>query len=127
MLHKVGIAEVGPLPWATTLALGSALALAVTLPLVRRWTGAGPASVGHDRAWGRLVLVAAGWFALQQVGLQLALRETKAAYVVSLTATGIVFSSALGILVLGEREAAAHRLLGATLVSAGAALIALGG
>jgi drug/metabolite transporter (DMT)-like permease len=126
VLHKVGIAEVGPLPWAVTLAGGSSLALAVLLPVVRRrWRDAGDA--GHDRTWLRLVAFAGVCFAVQMVGLQVALRETKAAYVVSLTTTSIVFSSALGILVLGEREAAAHRILGAALVSAGAALIALGG
>lgn len=126
VLHKVGIAEVGPLPWAVTLAAGSSLSLALVLPLVRRrWRGAGDA--GHDRTWLRLVLLAGAGFAIQQVGLQLSLRETKAAYVVSLTTTSIVFSSALGIIVLGERQAAAHRNLGAALVSAGAALIALAG
>jgi uncharacterized membrane protein len=61
------------------------------------------------------------------VGLQLSLRAGKAAYVVSLTTTSVVFASALGILVLGERAAAGHRIAGAVLVSAGAALIALGG
>jgi uncharacterized membrane protein len=127
VLHKVGIAEVGPFPWATTLSLGSAMALAVSLPVVRRWAAPGASDVGHDAAWVRLVLAAAGWFAVQQAGLQLALGATKAAYVISLTATSVVFSSILGILVLGERQAAAHRLLGAALVSTGAAMIALGG
>lgn len=125
VLHKLGIAEVGPLPWAVTLAAGSSLALAVTLPLARRWRGA--ADAGHGRAWRAFVLLAAASWALQQVGLQLALRVSQAAYVVSLTATSVVFASAMGVLLLGEREAAAHRLAGAVLVSAGAALVALGG
>jgi drug/metabolite transporter (DMT)-like permease len=126
VLHKLGIAEVGPMPWAVTLGAGSSLLLAATLPIVRlRWRALERAAdVGP---WTRLVLVAAACWAVQQVGLQLALGAANAAYVVSLTATSVVFASALGVLVLREREAAAHRLLGAALVSVGAAMIALGG
>lgn len=125
VLHKLGIAQVGPLPWAVTLAAGSSLTLAVTLPVARRWRGA--ANAGHGRAWRGFVLLAAVSWAVQQVGLQLALRASQASYVVSLTAMSVVFASAMGVLWLGEREAAAHRLAGAVLVSAGAALVALGG
>jgi uncharacterized membrane protein len=126
VLHKIGIREVGPLPWAVTLSFGSALTLAATLPVVAwRWSGVGvPADA---RGWAGFVLAAGALFAAQQVGLQLALRESAAAYVVSLTATSTVFASVLAVLVLRERQAAGHRIAGAVLVSAGAAMIALGG
>ena len=39
LTHKVGIAKVGPMPWATTLTLGSAVALAVAMPVVARAAG----------------------------------------------------------------------------------------
>ncbi|WP_158508626.1 EamA family transporter [Gemmatirosa kalamazoonensis] len=125
VLHKIGIAEVGPLPWGTTLGVGSALSLAVLLPLAGR-RRAGPVAVDAGR-WTRLVLLAGLFFALQQVGLQLALRMQDAAYVVSISSTSVIFVSVLAVLVLGERQAAAHRIAGSVLVSAGAALIALGG
>ena len=127
VLHKLGIAEVGPLPWATTLSFGSALSLAVLLPLVARRRGGPSAPHEHSRAWLTAVLLAALFFALQQVGLQLALRVQKASYVVSITSTSVIFVGVLAVLVLGERQAAAHRIAGSILVSAGAALIALGG
>jgi uncharacterized membrane protein len=125
VLHKLGIAEVGPLPWATTLSFGSALSLAVLLPMVTRRGAEMPAQ--HSRRWVTAVLLAAVFFALQQVGLQLALRVQKASYVVSITSTSVIFVGVLAVLVLGERQAAAHRIAGSILVSAGAALIAIGG
>src|SRR5829696_1826550 len=39
LTHKIGIAEVGPMPWATALTLGSAVALAVVLPAIARMRG----------------------------------------------------------------------------------------
>src|SRR3954469_2993648 len=36
LTHKVGIAEVGPLPWATAMTLGSAVGLALALPVIAR-------------------------------------------------------------------------------------------
>jgi len=126
VIHKLGIAAVGPLPWAVTLAVGSACALAVALPLVAwRWRIAGRPS--HDRAWGGLVLLSAVGWAVQQIGLQTALRASQTSYVVALTSTSVVFASALGVLLLGERAAAGHRIAGSVLVGAGAALVALGG
>jgi drug/metabolite transporter (DMT)-like permease len=125
VLHKFGIAEVGPLPWAATLSLGSSLSLAVTLPAAsrRRVADAQP----DPGPWTRLVLLAGLLFAVQQVGLQLALKLREAAYVVSITSTSVIFASVLGVMLLRERQAAGHRIAGAALVSAGAALIALGG
>src|SRR5205823_4786294 len=108
VLHKLGIAEVGPLPWATTLSFGSALSLAALLPLVA-WRGPS-APPEHSRRWVTAVLLASLFFALQQVGLQLALRIQKASYVVSITSTSVIFVSVLAVLVLGERQAAAHRI-----------------
>src|SRR5215212_2085637 len=39
LTHKIGIAEIGPMPWATALTLGSAAALSVALPFISRTKG----------------------------------------------------------------------------------------
>lgn len=128
VLHKIGIAEVGPLPWGMTLAFGSALVLTLALPVLAWRTGGIGLPIPADIApWGAFVLLAGIVFALQQVGLQLSLRATEAGYVIAVSATSTLIATALGILFLGERGAARTRLAGALLVTAGAMLIALGG
>ena len=125
MLHKVGIREVGPFAWAVTLTLGSALALAVALPVV--WRGGSAAPSAYGAPWARLVLAAGAFFAASQVGLHLSLRAAHAGYVIALTSTSILLSIAFGILLLGERSAARARVAGGILVTAGAVIIALAG
>ena len=39
LIHKFGIAAVGPFPWGVTLAIGSGLLLAAALPVMGRRTG----------------------------------------------------------------------------------------
>jgi uncharacterized membrane protein len=125
VLHKYGIAAVGPLGWATTLAVGSGLVLAAALPLVA-WRRGSAGAPGRPAAWIVIVVLAGVAFALQQVGLQLALRAAQASYVVAVTATSTPLATALGVALLGERTAARFRILGAALVSVGAVMIALG-
>jgi drug/metabolite transporter (DMT)-like permease len=126
LLHKIGIAEVGPFVWAVTVTLGSALALALTLPLLR-WRRGSFGLPGRMAPWTALMLVAGLLFALQQSGLQMALRMTHASYVISVTATSVLWATLFGIVLLGERSAARTRLAGALLISSGAVLIALYG
>lgn len=125
LLHKVGIAEVGPFAWGATLALGSALGLAIALPISARRTG-GLGLPQRGLRWRRAVLLAGAFFALHQAGLHLSLAVAQAGYVSALTASSSLFASVLGILVLRERDAVRPRLAGAFLVTCGAALIALG-
>jgi uncharacterized membrane protein len=126
VVHKVGIAQVGPIAWGVTLTLGSALTLWLVraLPAWRRREAAvrRPASP----AWIRLVLAAGALFAVQQVGLHRALGEAQAGYVAALTSTSSLLAAVLGILLLGERGSAPARILAALLVTAGGVLIALG-
>lgn len=127
VLHKIGIAEVGPLPWGMTLAFGSAFVLTLAFPvLVWRTGGIGLPRATRAMPWGAFVLLAGLVFALQQIGLQLSLRITEAGYVIAVSATSTLIATAFGILLLGERGAARTRLAGALLVTAGAMLIALG-
>jgi uncharacterized membrane protein len=127
LMHRAGIDIVGPFPWGVTLAVGSALLLAVAaLPGMAWRTG----TVGLPRAplaWGGWVLLAGTAFALQQTGLYLALRLAQTGYVIAITSTGLLIATGLGILFLAERTAARNRIAGALLVSAGAALIAVFG
>ena len=126
--HKAGIAAVGALPWAVTLSFGSALLLAVGLPFVARRTRASPPSEPRaDRRWPVLVALTGAAYALQQVGLQLALFRAQAGYVVAVSAVSTLLAIGLGILVLGERGATVARIGGGLLVTAGAAIIALFG
>lgn len=127
LVHKRGIAAVGPFPWAVTLALGTALALAAVLPLVA-WSGPGRVGVPVRRApWALAVSLAGLTFAVQQVGLQQAFRLTQTGYVMAVSATGIIVSTALGIVILRERAAVRSRLAGAFLVCGGAMLVAVFG
>jgi uncharacterized membrane protein len=126
LIHKYGIAAVGPFPWGVTLALGSGVLLAAALPVVGRRTG-GVALPARWFPWGRYVAVAAVAFSVQQAGLYLAMRMALAGYVIAISSTGVLIATGLGIVLLNERGAAGHRLAGALLVSAGAVLIALFG
>jgi uncharacterized membrane protein len=113
---------VGPLPWAVTLAVSSGLTLGLALPLIARRTG----TIGIPPAagrWAALVALGGTTFAVQQIGLHLALRAAQAGYVVALSATSILLATVLGVVLLGERSAAGARIAGGVLVSAGAALI----
>ena len=127
LVHKLGIAAVGPFPWAVTLALGSALALGAALPVAAWRSGRGVGVPRRAGPWGAFVVLAGLAFALQQAGLHLAFRAAQAGYVMAVSATGILIATALGIVVLRERAAARTRAAGAVLVCGGAALIALFG
>jgi drug/metabolite transporter (DMT)-like permease len=125
LLHKIGIAIVGPTAWAVSLTLGSAIALAAVLPLLAwRWGGLGvPARIGP---WGRVVAAAGVCFAVQQLGLHNALRRSQAGYVMAVVSMSILIAATLGVLLFRE-EGGAHRISGALLVTSGVALIALFG
>lgn len=125
MVHKVGIREAGPFAWAATLTLGSALALAVALPVL--WHTGALALPAREAPWTRQVLAAGAFFAVSQVGLHVALRAAHAGYVIALTGTGTLLSIAFGIVLLGERGAPGARVAAGVLVTAGAAIIALAG
>jgi drug/metabolite transporter (DMT)-like permease len=127
MVHKTGVREVGAFPWGATLAMGSAVLLAVALPLVA-WKGSGGIGLPKaSRPWSRLVLLTAVAFALQVAALQVAFGITQASYVVAVTSLSILIATTLGILFLGKRSAPRTRTAGALLVTTGAALIALFG
>lgn len=128
VMHKFGIAAVGPLPWGATLAFGSAVALLLTMPILRLRTGGIGLPLAEGAApWGVFVALAAIVFAVQQIGLQLSLRATQAGYVIAISATSTLIATVLGVLLLGERSAVTMRIAGALLVTAGAVCIALGG
>lgn len=126
LIHKFGIAAVGPFPWGVTLAVGSGLLLGAALPVMKGRMG-GVALPERWLPWAGYVAAAAAAFALQQAGLYTAMRLTLAGYVIAISSTGLLIATGLGILLLNERGAAAHRLTGALLVSCGAVLIALFG
>ncbi len=128
VVHKVGIAAAGPLPWAVTLAFGSALGLLAIIRLLPESLRVGPIDVaGAPARWGLWAAVGGGLFAVQQIGLQFALREAPVSYVIPLTSTSLVFAVLVGALFLGERGAVRQRLVASVLVAAGAALVALYG
>ena len=126
VVHKVGIAAVGPMPWAVTLSLGSAVGLLVAAPFLPRGLRASPAP---DRPvpWGWWAVAAGALYAVQQVGLQNALDVAPAGYVIALSSVSILFGVVAGLLLLGERGARRARLGGASLVTLGAAFVALYG
>lgn len=124
LVHKSGIAAVGPFPWGATLAFGSGLTLAAILPLMA-WKAPGALDLPRRPApWGWFVSLAGLCFAAQQVGLHLAFRLAQTGYVMAISSTGILFATALGVIFLRERAAARTRVAGALLVSAGAMLVA---
>jgi drug/metabolite transporter (DMT)-like permease len=124
LTHKVGIGQVGPMPWATTLTLGSGLALALALPFVARSPGGlGLPTAGDKFPWLLVVVATSVSFAVQQFGLHNALRRSQAGYVMAVVSTSILIATTVGVLVLRERGGS-HRITGALLVSSGVALIA---
>ncbi len=124
LVHRRGVAAVGAFPWGVSLALGTALALAALLPLAA-WGEPGRVGLPLRRApWGLAVSLAGLSFAVQQVGLQQAFGMTQAGYVMAVSTTGILISTALGIVLLRERAAMRSRMAGAVLVCGGAALVA---
>jgi uncharacterized membrane protein len=127
LVHKRGIAAVGPFPWAATLAFVSAIGLGLVLPFLARRTSGALGWPERSGPWMRSVGLAGLAFAAQQFGLHLALRMAQAGYVIAIASTGILVATVLGIVVLGERAAARTRAVGALLVCAGAVLIALFG
>jgi drug/metabolite transporter (DMT)-like permease len=127
LTHKVGIAEVGPMPWATTLTLGSGLALALVLPFVARSQGGlRLPTAQHVLPWLRVVALTSVCFAVQQFGLHNALRRSQAGYVMAVVSTSILIATTIGVLVLRERGGP-HRIAGALLVSSGVGMIAIFG
>ncbi|MDB4883920.1 MAG: protein of unknown function transrane [Gemmatimonadetes bacterium] len=125
LMHKIGIAQVGALPWAATLTFSSAVALGCTLPFIARTTG----SVGvpvHVWSWVRLVTLAGLSVTVQQMGFFGAMRRTQTGYVIAVSSMSILIATALGVLLLRE-QGGAHRITGALLVSGGAGLIAIFG
>lgn len=127
LVHKSGIAEVGPFPWGAALALSSGVVLAPVLPLVARRGEPGFGMPRRLRPWAWLVLATGAAFAVQVAGLQLGFREAQAGYVMAVASTSILIATVLGILFLGERSAPRTRAAGALLVTTGAAMIALFG
>lgn len=125
LTHKVGIGQVGAMPWATALTLGSAVALAVALPAVARSTG-GMALPRETAPWLRVVALTGVCFAIQQFGLHNALRLAQAGYVLAVVSSSILIATTVGVLVLRE-QGGSHRITGALLVSSGVALIAIFG
>jgi drug/metabolite transporter (DMT)-like permease len=125
LTHKVGIAEVGPMPWATALTLGSAVALAVVLPVIARRRG-GVGMPDQGAAWMRIITLCGVCFAVQQFGLHNALQRSQAGYVMAVVSTSILLATMVGVLVLRE-QGGLHRISGALLVSSGVALIAVFG
>jgi drug/metabolite transporter (DMT)-like permease len=125
LTHKVGIREIGAMPWATVLTLGSAVALSAALPLVAR-SRDGVGLPRQSGAWTWFVVLAGISFAMQQFGLHNALRLSQAGYVMAVVSTSILIATAIGVLVLRE-QGGSHRITGALLVSSGVALIAVFG
>jgi drug/metabolite transporter (DMT)-like permease len=125
LTHKVGIAQVGPLPWATAMTLGSAAGLALALPMIARSKG-GVALPRERGRWMQLVAYTGVCFAVQQFGLHNALRRSQAGYVMAVVSSSIMIATAVGVLVFRE-QGGSHRITGALLVSSGVALIAVFG
>ena len=128
VVHKLGIAAAGPMPWAATLAVGSALALGVAAPfLPEGLRGRALPEAGAAGRWAGWAVVCGALFAVQQVGLQFALRAAPVGYVTALSATSIVLGVLGGIVLLGERSGVRRRLAGGAMVTVGAVVVALAG
>jgi len=125
LLHKIGIAIVGPMTWAVALTLGSGLGLALALPLMA-WKNGSIGAPQRVVPWTRFVALTGVAYAVQQVGLQNALVHAQAGYVIAVASMSILIATAVGVLVLRE-EGGVHRITGAVLVSGGVGLIALFG
>lgn len=122
-LHKRGGAEVGPLMWSMSVAAASGLVLALGFRLVHVPTSPPPTLRGR---WLAMVAVTAVPFCVQVVTLLLALQRAQSGYVLALSSTSTLIATVAAVFLFGERGGAA-RIPGAAFVTAGAALIALGG
>lgn len=122
VIHKFGIAEVGPLPWAISVTFGSAIVMGALMPFVRRGKRRLPGRYGW---WSALMGVAGIGFATHVGGIHTALSLAPAGYVIAVSATSTLIATALGILVFRERSAWQKRAAGAILVTGGAILIAI--
>lgn len=122
-LHKSGAATVGPLMWAMSVSLASGLVLAAVLPIRQRSPARPPAA---RPGWIALVVATAVPFTLQAVALQFALQRAQGGYVMALSSMSTLLATAAAVILYREGEGAT-RIPGAVLVTAGAALIALGG
>lgn len=121
-LHKMGTATVGPLMWSMSVSLGSGLVLGAVLPFRRRVP---IVARGDGGRWATLVAATAVPFTLQAVALQFALQRAQGGYVMAISSMSTLLATGLAVLLLDEGEAST-RIPGAILVTAGAALIALG-
>ena len=124
VIHKLGIAEVGAIPWAVSVTLGSAALLGIALPLVRG-NAAESVSLTRRGYWAGLMAAAGCFFAMQLFGIHSALRIAPAGYVIAVSSTGTLIATGFGIFVLGERDRMRHRITGALLVTTGAVLVAV--
>ena len=122
-LHKAGTATVGPLMWAMSVSLASGIVLGAVLPLRRRIAGVAPDS---RPGWATLVIATAIPFTLQAVALQFALQRAQGGYVMAISSMSTLIATGLAVLLYREADGST-RIPGAVLVTAGAALIALGG
>jgi len=122
-LHKVGTATVGPLMWSMSVCLGSGVVLGALLPFRRR---AAVVISGTAARWATLVVATAVPFTLQAVTLQFALQRAQGGYVMAISSMSTLLATALAVVLYAEADAST-RIPGAVLVTAGAALIALGG
>lgn len=126
VVHRLGVDAVGAFPWAATLALGSGVSIALLLPfLPKRPAERSGVPAGGSRMWMRLVALTGGLFAVQQVGLHLAIARAPVSYVMALGSTSTLIAAFIGVFWLGERDLAPTRLIGAAIVTVGAALVAL--
>lgn len=123
LLHKRGTAAVGPLMWSTTVAAASSLGLAAVFRLAH--APARPPRETRAR-WLAMVALTAIPFTVQVVTLQLALQRAQSGYVLALSSTSTLIATVAAVLLYRE-PGGATRVPGALLVTAGAALIALGG
>jgi len=123
MLHKMGTATVGPLMWSMSVSLGSGVVLAIVLPFRR----SDARLFRESRAqWAALIAATAIPFTLQAVALQFALQRAQGGYVMAVSSMSTLIATSIAVLVFREGEGSA-RIPGALLVTAGAALIAVGG
>ena len=122
VIHKLGIAAVGAMPWAVSVTFGSAILLALAMPFMRR--DGGPPRETRRTRWVVLMLAAGAFFAVHVFGIHTSLRLAPAGYVIAVSSTGTLIATAFGIVILGERDRLRHRLAGAALVTTGAVLVA---
>lgn len=118
LVDKAGVARLHPLPYITLLGLGSSLVLLPAI-LVQR--------DALRREWAmnwRAILVASAMNLTAYLLVLFAFRLSKTGYVVAARELSIVFSAIIGSLWLGEGRLG-PRLLGAAVILAGVACVAL--